>query len=372
MKAKGIKDNHALQTYFNQRVLKILKKHNKIMMGWDEIFQPDLPKDVVIHSWRGTAALAEAARKGYSGVLSNGYYIDLMQPTTKHYATDPIPADSTLTDAEAARVLGGEATMWSEWVTPETIDSRIWPRTAAIAERLWSPRTVNNVDDMYRRLAVISVQLEELGLTHIKNVPFMLRRLAQSEDIASLQTLVSIVEPVKEYRRYQLRPQTMLSPLTGLVDAAQADSDAARKFAALVDGLLSDAPRFDVNALMIQNTLIRWRDAGTDLEALIDKSPALHEARPLAKDLSLIGTAGLEALSFLTKGVAPTVEWRDKQLAALEQIAKPKAALEFAVVPDVKLLVVAAVEMQNLKNVSPTERRERIKKIVSPNPSPLK
>ena len=47
------------------------------MMGWDEIFQPDLPKDVVIHSWRGQKALADAAKQGYQGVLSNGYYIDL-------------------------------------------------------------------------------------------------------------------------------------------------------------------------------------------------------------------------------------------------------------------------------------------------------
>ena len=82
---------------------------------------------------------------------------------------DPIPADSTLTAIEAARILGGEATMWSEWVTPDTIDSRIWPRTAAIAERLWSPRTVTDVDDMYRRLAVTSLRLEEVGLTHEKN-----------------------------------------------------------------------------------------------------------------------------------------------------------------------------------------------------------
>src|SRR6266850_1225530 len=209
MKSKGIKDNHALQTYFNKRLLQILKKHGKTMMGWDEILQPDLPQEVVIHSWRGPGALAEAAKKGYKGVLSAGYYIDLIFPTSKHYLVDPIPADSTLTAAEAARVLGGEATMWSEWVSPDTIDSRIWPRTAAIAERLWSPRTVTDLDDMYRRLAVTSVRLEEVGLTHEKNQAMLLRRLAQGRDIGPLQTLVSVVEPVKEYRRNQQRPQTM-------------------------------------------------------------------------------------------------------------------------------------------------------------------
>src|SRR5687767_9905383 len=93
MKQKGIKDNHALQAYFNTRLLKILQKNGKKMIGWDEILQPGLPKDIVIHSWRGTEALAAAAKQGYDGILSNGYYIDLIQPASHHYASDPLPAE---------------------------------------------------------------------------------------------------------------------------------------------------------------------------------------------------------------------------------------------------------------------------------------
>jgi hexosaminidase len=366
MKEKGIKDNHALQSYFNQRLLVILKKHGKRMMGWDEIFQPDLPKDVVIHSWRGQSALAEAARKGYEGVLSNGYYIDLIFPASQHYLNDPLPAGSTLTPEEAARVLGGEATMWSEWVTPETIDSRIWPRTAAIAERLWSPREVADVEDMYRRLAVTSVRLEELGLMHEKNQAMMLRRLARGRETGPLQTLVGVVEPVKEYRRYQQRPQTMLSPLTGLVDAARPDSEAARRFAALVDGLLSDAPRFDSRSRELRQVLSGWRDAGPELEAMIDASPALHEARPLARDLSAMGEAGLEALSYLSRGVAAPAEWRDARLAALEEAARPKAALESVVVAGVRQLVVAASELPRLSQATPAEWKTHVKTLAAP------
>ncbi|HLL15887.1 MAG TPA: family 20 glycosylhydrolase [Pyrinomonadaceae bacterium] len=366
MKEKGIKDNHALQTYFNKRLLTILKRHGKIMMGWDEIFQPDLPQEVVIHSWRGPAALAEAAKKGYKGVLSAGYYIDLIFPTSQHYAVDPIPADSTLTEAEAAHVLGGEATMWSEWVSPETIDSRIWPRTAAIAERLWSPRNVTDVEDMYRRLSVVSLRLEELGLTHEKNQAMMLRRLAGGQETAPLQTLVSVVEPVKEYRRYRLRPQTMLSPLTGLIDAARPDAVAARRFNALVEGLLSDAPRFDIHAPQVRNTLAEWLSAGAELEALIDGSPALHEARPLARDLAALGATGLEALSYISRGVAPAAEWRDARLAALEQIAQPKAALEFPVIQSMRQLVVAAAEMSRLKQMTPADWRAHVRTLAAP------
>ena len=370
MKEKGIKDNHALQTYFNQRLLRILTKHGKTMMGWDEIFQPDLPKEVVIHSWRGTAALAEAARKGYQGVLSNGYYIDLIFPASQHYLVDPIPADSTLTAEEAARVLGGEATMWAEWVTPETIDSRLWPRTAAIAERLWSPREVRDVEDMYRRLAVVSVRLEELGLTHEKNQAMMLRRLAGGRDAAPLQTLVSVVEPVKEYRRYQQRPQTMLAPLTGLIDAARPDSVAARDFSSSVDALLSDAPRFDSRARQLRDTFNRWLAAGPELEVLIDHSPGLQEARPLARDLAQLGATGLEALAYLERGVAAPAEWRDARLAALDAAAKPKAALEFPVVPALRRLVVAAHERPRLGRMTPAEWREHVNALAAPPAKP--
>src|SRR2546429_2275750 len=371
MKEKGIKDNHALQAYFNQRVLKILQKYHKKMIGWEEILHPDLPTDAVIHSWRGPASLADAARKGYNGILSAGYYIDLMFPASRHYLADPIPENTTLTAEEAKRILGGEATMWGEWVSPETIDSRIWPRTAAIAERLWSPRNVIDIEDMYRRLSVISRQLEELGLTHEKNYGMLLRRLAASDNTGPLRTLASIVEPVKEYRRYQMRPQTMLSPLTGLIDAARPDSEAARQFAANVDAFLSDAPRFALYRPNIDHTLAEWQTASRALGPMIDRSPALQEARPLANTLSDIAEAGLEAMSYLSTGDAPTTEWRNAQLASLDEAAKPKAALEFVVITSVRKLVIAAAELPQLNSTTPAEWKKRVNTMASP-PAPSK
>lgn len=346
MKKKGIKDNHALQAYFNTRLLKILQKHGKKMIGWDEILQPELPKDVVIHSWRGTAALAEAARKGYDGILSNGYYIDLIQPASQHYVPDPLPADSTLTPEEAKHVLGGEATMWAEWVTPETVDSRIWPRTAAIAERLWSPRTVTDVEDMYRRLAVVSLQLEELGLLHKKNQEMMLRRLMRNDDIGPLRTLVSVIEPVKEYRRYQMRPQTMLSPLTGVIDATPPDSDAARKFSFMVREFLNDGPRYQLYRSELDEMLSGWQNAGASLGPVIDRSPALKEIKPLAHNLSQLGETGLEAVTYLKLGMPPPREWRETSLAKVDEAAKPYGALEFVVIGGIKQLVNTAADIK--------------------------
>src|ERR1019366_9166611 len=90
IRAHGMKNNRDLQAYFNQRLQKIVSKHGKIMMGWDEVLHPDLPKTVLVESWRGQDSLAEAARQGHRGLLSYGYYLDLMWPAARHYAVDPM------------------------------------------------------------------------------------------------------------------------------------------------------------------------------------------------------------------------------------------------------------------------------------------
>src|SRR5229473_5902339 len=202
MRKHEIKSNQELQAYFNKRVQEIVSKHKKTMIGWDEILSPDLPKSTVIQSWRGQESLAGAARRGYRGLLSHGYYLDLIWPTWHHYAIDPMSdAATSLSPEEEQRILGGEACMWAEFVSSENIDSRIWPRTAAIAERLWSPQQVQDVNSMYQRLEVVSRHLDWFGLTHNSSYGPMLRRIAGTNDIAALRTLADVVEPVKDYAR---------------------------------------------------------------------------------------------------------------------------------------------------------------------------
>ncbi|HWP41635.1 MAG TPA: family 20 glycosylhydrolase, partial [Blastocatellia bacterium] len=289
-------------------------------------------------------------------------------PASQHYKVDPVAADSNLTEKELAHILGGEATMWGEWVSPETIDSRIWPRTAAIAERLWSPREVTDVDDMYRRLDSISIQLEELGLAHEKNVDMMLRRMVGSKEIAPLRTLVSVVEPVKEYRRNKDRTATMLTPLTRLIDAARPDSEAGRRFAALVDGMLSDAPHFRRNQERIKAILAKWRDVRPALDVMIERSPILREAEQLPRDLSDIGSTGLEALTYLSSDTAPPEGWRESRIARLEEAAKPKAEVEFVIIAPVKKLVILAAEMQSLKSIPHSQWKDRVQTLSSEKP----
>ena len=228
------------------------------------------------------------------------------------------------------------------------------------------PKRLTPSTSMWSTVAVTSVRLEELGLQHERNQAMMLRRLAGGADTRALETLASVVEPVKEYRRYQVRPQTMLSPLTGLVDAARPDAAAARDFRRRVDLLLSDAPRFALHNSSLRETLDAWRDAGPALEVLIDRSPGLAEARPLARDLAEAGRIGLEALNYISQGVAPTAEWRDSRLAALAEIEKPKAALEFPFVAALRELVHAAHERPQLGTSTPAEWRARVRQLANP------
>ncbi|HSP77495.1 MAG TPA: family 20 glycosylhydrolase [Myxococcaceae bacterium] len=239
-KKHGLKDNHDVQAYFLQRVAKLLGRRGKKVMGWDEVLHPELPKDAVVHSWRGPKSLSEAARQGFQGVLSWGYYLDHNRPAWMHYEVDPLDKEAAaLSSEEAARILGGEACMWTEYVTPELLDSRLWPRAAAVAERLWSPRELKDTEDMYRRLEATSRWLEWLGLEHRTDQGRMLERLAGA-DAPVLRELADIVEPLEFYDRHAMQRETSLTPLNRLVDVARPESDAARHFSRLVDQLLAD------------------------------------------------------------------------------------------------------------------------------------
>ncbi|MDZ7341496.1 MAG: family 20 glycosylhydrolase [candidate division KSB1 bacterium] len=349
MKKNQIPNNHALQAHFNRRIHKLLAKHGKRMIGWDEILDSHLPKDIVIHSWRGRQSLVQAAQTGYPVILSHGYYIDLIQSTEYHYLNDPLPADTPLKESEARLVLGGEATMWSEFVSGETIDSRIWPRTAAIAERLWSPATVRDVADMYRRLERISFHLEKLGLQHEKNYEMMLRRLTNNTDITALKTLVDVIEPVKNYNRPAQRKHTSFSPLTRVVDAARPDAPMAREFRWRIERLLSSAEHAAGELTTIREQLLIWKNNHAALLTTIRMSPMLKEITTLSEDLSIVAGIGLEALGYLMNGTQADQNWMQGSLAKLQQAKQPRGQSELMIVDAVEKLVWKAAGVKDQK-----------------------
>ncbi len=353
MREHGMKNKQDLQAYFNQRLQKIVAKHHKIMVGWDEVLHPDLPKSVVVQSWRGQESLATAAKQGYRGMLSFGYYLDLMWPASRHYAVEPLSGQgASLNAEETARILGGESCMWSEFITPENIDSRIWPRNAAIAERLWSPASVQDPASMYERLGRVSERLEMLGLTHRTSLTPALDRIAGSADVSSLRTLAEVVEPVKDYTRMDNMkgPLDFRAPLNRLVDTARPESDQARRFHDAVQAYVASGYKDRAAEAAIRGQLTAWRDNDPRLHAMLDRSFLMGELAPLSADLSSVSFAGLFALDYLEKGSPSPEVWRTQQLSALDAAAAPRADLLLMIVPSVKQLVEASGQAAQSKN----------------------
>lgn len=344
MREHKLPETAALQNYFNQRLLKILEKHGKHMIGWDEILTPDLPKDIVVQSWRGFDSLATGARNGYSSILSAGYYLNLMSTAAEHYLVDPLPASSGLSPEQQARILGGEACMWTEQTSPQDIDSRIWPRTAAIAERFWSPRDVDNVDDMYRRLADESLRLEAFGLTHISQEAVSLRQLAGNEQIGPLEILASVLEPVTFDERAHIQHPNQLTPLDQLVDAIAADPPSRHNFELLIRAYLHD-PMTRLQAETELTTNFKpWIAAEPEILHLMAGSPRLAQAESRAQQLTALGTVGVEAVSYLSSGLPAPAGWKAQRMAVLDDAEKPQALVRFTVIQPLRDLVGAVPE----------------------------
>ncbi|WP_158941594.1 beta-N-acetylhexosaminidase [Granulicella sp. S190] len=341
MHQHGLKDDAALQAYFTGRVQRLVTKRGKVTVGWDEVLQPDTPKDVVIQSWRGADSLAQAAQRGNRGILSAGYYIDLNQPASQHYAVDPLAdAAAKLTPEQQSNILGGEATMWSEYVTPESIGGRIWPRTAAIAERLWSPKQVADVDSMYRRLAIVSNDLEYSGQTYEAMREQMLRRMVETPEITPLKVLASVVEPPKEYARESLASYDSFTPLNKMVDAVPAESDRAREFHHLAQAI-AEGKATSEQWQQAREWLILWRDNDATLQQVLPLSSITSELEPVSHSLSLTATIGLSSLDSLQTHKPVSASVRQEQLTFLKSAEAPQAVLLDMVVPSVELLLQA-------------------------------
>ncbi|MBC5838046.1 family 20 glycosylhydrolase [Flavobacterium sp. F-392] len=340
MKSKGLTNNHDLQTYFNMQLVPMLKKHGKNLMGWEEIMTKDMTKDAIIHAWRGTnegqasgGSLISAAKNGYKTVLSNGYYIDLMLSLESHYKNDPIPKNSVLTPEEKSRILGGEAAMWSELVTPLNIDSRIWPRTAAIAERLWSDESVTDMVSLRKRLNTVSFRLEELGITHIRNKEVILRNISNNQSTVAVNDFSNVCEPLKNYTRNGGgKKYFMFSPLSLFADACSSDASDAIAFDAVVTNYLKD------NSIENQKRLRfffeKWIAMHTELVRLCENAPLVQPLLPLSKSLSDLSAQFL--LRFDKKQTISTADLK----VLLEQLrVRNSADVELAVYNSLKKIV---------------------------------
>ncbi len=239
MRLHDIADIDAVQSLFNQRLADLLLERGRMLVGWDEIAHADLPRTSVVQSWRGGPSRDRAVAQGFDCVFSAGYYLDFFYPADLHYAYDPqspaadllaldarVRADPRLAhvrdglgwasefagrsavdaapgNLSEGRVLGGEACMWAELVTDDVFEVRVWGRLPAIAERLWSPRSVRDEADMYLRLARLRPMLAALADVDIERRQRALFSTVgiDAAELDALRDLFDAIEPVKWYSR---------------------------------------------------------------------------------------------------------------------------------------------------------------------------
>src|ERR1022692_1974391 len=336
----NLKDAHAIQAYFNQRVQKLLGKRGKILIGWDEVLHPDLPRDIVVQSWRGQKSLAEAATKGYRGILSWGYYLDHLSPAAYHYGVDPMSGDAgKLAPEEKARILGGEMCMWAEYTTAETEDSRIWPRAAAVAERFWSPASTVDVDSMYARMEGVSQWLEWTGIRHRANYAPMLERMTGGRPAEPLRVLADAVEGLGLGQRHRAGKYTSLTPMNRLADAARPESESVRAMELAAAKVAANPKGSSVEAAMLRREVGRWAANDARFRKLAADSPLLAELLPLSRDLAALGNAGLKLLNALQKGQTPEAGFVAAQTKLIARMEKPAAEVNLAATRPVKVLL---------------------------------
>jgi hexosaminidase len=263
---------------------------------------------------------------------------------------DPLggPA-AALTLEQKQLILGGESCIWSEYVNAENIDSRIWPRNAAIAERLWSPDGTTDVASMYARMDTESTRLEWLGLTHLSFQRVMLQRIAGSwtpAEFDALRGLAQALEHQKDYSREASAgsPPTSLTPLNRLVDAVHPESEGSRRFSVLVDQFVGSSCKDSTVGAQIRAELQEWTSIEDRLQPLAQRSHLVKEAAPASSALSQAAKIAMDAFDAIQKGAPLSADQKKIQLDslnALEQQAH-KSQLTLPELPAFQKLIEAA------------------------------
>lgn len=173
MKANGIKNETALQTYFIEYVAKLLKSKGKQTIGWHEINEGNLDTSTIVMNWGTDKQAIEAATKGFSVINTPGkpFYFDHYQsidpkdslaihgynPLEAVYKYNPVPKSISEKGLQN-KIIGGQANVWTEYMENEKkVDYMIFPRMTALSEVLWSKPEMLNYTDFLKRLKISGI-----------------------------------------------------------------------------------------------------------------------------------------------------------------------------------------------------------------------
>jgi hexosaminidase len=336
MRKNNFANPHEMQAYFVNKVHAIVTKYGKKTIGWDELFSKNLPKDVVVQVWspmQPPALAQQIIDQGNPVIVSKGLYLDHFFPAYIHYKLD-FPSE---------QILGGEAAQWTEIADAENLETRMWPRTAAIAERFWSPKTVNDVYDMYRRLFVISDELAESGLLHQANYNQMVKRFAAGYNFSAAKNLLDVLTPVKGYKRlfgFFSLPESYSypdAPLVRAADITMVDPEGKWAFRSQVTEYLHSKNPTAEN--LIRQQLKIWSVNYDELKPLFKASLLAEEIGPHSRYLSELSLACLEVMDMNQAGKQPGADWLAGKQALLQAAAGKQGDVELSVLPELTALI---------------------------------
>lgn len=184
IREEGLANEEELQSYFIHRIEEFLNAHGRRIIGWDEILEGGLAPNATVMSWRGEAGGIEAAKMGHDVVMTPGshLYFDHYQgdpdiepvaiggytTLAKVYSYDPIPGE--LTEVEAKHVLGAQANHWTEYMPVSShVEYMAFPRLAALAEVVWSPKEHRDWGDFSRRMEAQYRRYEKQGINYSRS-----------------------------------------------------------------------------------------------------------------------------------------------------------------------------------------------------------
>lgn len=379
LKKNNIFSSKNLQVYFNNRINKALKKVNKQMIAWDDVYNENLDKSIILQAKNNRESINNSAIKGYSTILSNGYELDKMLPAQSYYLNDPLPQFEIHTDSDKKvlltalqekNILGGEVLLWTGLVSANSLDSRVWPRTAAIAERLWSAQTEIDIQDMYKRLDKINILLQEVGLLHFSNPETILQLLSGQHDVSPIKILLGVIEPYKNnYNNQEEQLYKTYSPLSLVTDAAIVDPYDARQFR---NYLVSYArSRAMSDKLAIDEYLKLWRDNHNELIRITNAVPSLRILLKISENLSVLSSIGIDAIKRVENKISVQKSWFDANSLVISDIRKSQetnksnplsqndARCELAILEDIQMLLDltnADMAKKRVENSAPSKK----------------
>lgn len=209
MAREGIDHVEKVQGWFNRRIEDFMEKHDRKLIGWDEILEGGISPNATVMSWRGESGGIDAANHGNDVVMSPGsqaMYFDHAQGKVQYepkdigrregnatffrvYSYNPIPHEI---DAEKRKhIIGAQANVWTEYIkTPEAVNYVTFPRLFALSETLWKPADAKNWNDFTGRLTKHFAKLDAAKVGYRILEPFGLEQIntAGSEFNVALST----------------------------------------------------------------------------------------------------------------------------------------------------------------------------------------